>query len=217
MELEFIVVEFHTILKNVIFPVNQINIMSDLLANGFQPVTAGQMIKNKLIIQPGDLAVKNNSVFTINPQSQMIQVTGLTISEVYQTWKEIEKILQKQNINLKSIGRLSEFKIECIIKTGKNPLKSFQNIYKSTDITPKFDKLFNEKPSAVLGIRLVPSDGNIDTENYYDIRLEALLRNMKDEYFLSFVYRNKDQEKSEKMFLNAESKISELLKLVENN
>jgi len=95
MELEFVVVEFHTILKNVIFPVNQVDIISDLFANGFQSVTAGQMIENKLIIQPGDIGVKNNSVFTLNPQAQMIQVTGLTISEVYQTWKEIEKILQK--------------------------------------------------------------------------------------------------------------------------
>jgi len=129
----------------------------------------------------------------------------------------LKRFYKKQNINLKSTGRLSEFKIECIIKSGKNPLKSFKNIYKSTDITSKFDKLFNEKPSAVIGIRLVPSDGNIDTEDYYDVRLEALLRNMKDQYFLSFVYRNKDQEKSEKMFVNAESKISELLKLVENN
>jgi hypothetical protein len=217
MQLDFNIVEFHAILKNVLFPVDQAKIISDLAANGFQPTAPGQMIENKLIIQQGDLAIKNNTVFTMNSQAQMIRVTGLNILEVYQTWKEIEKILQIQDIDLKSTGRLFEFKIECFIKTGKNPLKIFQNHFKSTNIPQKFDKLFNEKPSSMLGIRLVPSDGCIDTENYYDIRLEPFLRNAKDQYFLNFLYRNKDASKSEKLFANVESKISEILKLIENN
>lgn len=215
MELKPIMVQFHTILNNVLFPITEQKLLLDLADYGYQPAQVGHIIANQLIIQKGDLAVKKNTVLTINPQTQMIQVSGLTPEEVYSTWKEIEKILLLQKVNLKSSGRLFELRSQYHIKTANNPIKIIQNIFKSLKLQEKFDKILNDKPASLISLRFLPKDGVVDTENFFDIKIEPLLQAAKNEYYVSFMYRNAKQEKSEKLLVNHENKIKEIMNLIE--
>lgn len=208
-------VQFHTILNNVLFPIDEKKLIQTLQTNGYQPAQQGQII-NGLIIQPGDLAIKNNCILTINTQSKMIQLTGLSPVEVYDTWKELEQILSTFDVNLKSSGRLFELKSEYVISTGKNPLESFQRLKQMTEITSKFNSIISGKPSSSIGLRFVPIDGLVDTEDFYDVTLECLLRNAKKEYFVQILYRNKKQDISEKLLNNLENKIQDIVNIVDN-
>ncbi|MBS3922358.1 MAG: hypothetical protein KGZ37_04325 [Nitrosarchaeum sp.] len=216
MELKPILVQFHVIMNNVLFPINDQNLIPELAKSGYQPAHPGNIIKNQLVIQQGDIAVKNNTVLTTNSQSKMIQLSGLTPQEVYETWKEIENILLNQNINIKTTGRLFELKSEYIVKTGKNPLKSFRRVFNNVKLEEKFNHIITGKPSTLVSLRFMPQDGVVDTEDFYDIKIEPVLRNQKSEYFIQILYRNKKQEITEKILLKLEEKIKEIITLIDS-
>jgi hypothetical protein len=216
MDLSIHLIQLHTILKHVLFPIDQERLILDLSSSGFTPAQPGSMILNRLIIQPGDLAVKNNTAVTVNPQSKMISIAGLTPEEVYKTWKEVEEILKKQDVVLSSSGRLFELKIEGRIKTGKNPVKSIQKTINNDALTQKIDRIIEGKPSSISTLRFIPKDAEANDEDYYDIRVEPLLIKPKKEYFVRILYRNKILGKSEKLLLNANSKLEEIINIIES-
>lgn len=218
MELNTSIIQYHTILNNVLWPIDLTQLRNDILSNGFQLVRSGQILTNGLTIEPDDVAVKNNVVLTISPPTKMVQLSGTEYQAVHQIVKETESILQRQKVSLESSGRLFELKADCVIKTGKNPVKTIQAFYRNNvSHIDSIDKIIDGKPSMQMSIRLMPKDMLLDTEDYHEIRIEPLLRTPKDAYFFEIIFRSSDQKKTQGILFKLEEKIKEIMTVIEQN
>ena len=214
MKLRYIGIQNAIKLHHVIFPLDQKILLDEFGKAGFQPAKKGQIISNTLVIQGGDIAVKNNTVVSLFPDSMTVQITGLSSTEVMQTTKEAESIFTKAGLDFKK-EFFRELTIGCFVDSGKNPTKSVQRFLGPLKRKESFEKILGDKPPAHFMIRLLPKDAVVDTEDFYDVKVEPSLRNPTKEYYFSMNIRSKKIEDMEKFLLTLDTKVEAMISAVE--
>jgi len=187
-------------LHHVILPLDQKVLLDEFGKASFQPAKKGQVISNSLIIQPGDIAVKNNTVVSLFPESMTIQITGTTSQEVLQTTKEAESIFTKAGLDFKK-EFFRELSLGCFIGSGKNPVKAIQRFLGPLKRKEDFEKILGNKPPSHFAIRLLPKDAVIDTEEFYDLKIEPAIRNPTKEYYIVMNIRSKNISNMENVIM----------------
>ena len=201
-------------LHHVIFPLDQKVLLDEFGKAGFQPAKKGQIISNSLVIQPGDIAIKNNTVVSLFPDSMMIEVTGLSSQEVMQITKEAESIFTKAGLDFKKES-FRELTIVCFVESGKSPVKAIQRFLGPLKRKEDFEKILGNKPPSHFMIRLLPKDAVIDTEDFYDLKIEPAIRNPTKEYFIGMNIRSKNKGDMEKFLLTLDTKLNAMISAIE--
>jgi len=215
MKISGTAIQFTTVLDNVIFPIEQMSTVKLLAAAGFQPARPGALLPNNIVVQQGDLAIKNNTILSMNSQTMSIGVIGTTNHEVLQTITEVATLLSKEGVDIDKNGKFHEMLTDYVVETGKDPAKIIQKYFKSIPVYEQFDKIFQSKPPSLFSIRILPKDAIIDSAEFYDLRIEPTVHKPHSSYLCRLVFRSKDRKKTEKMILELEKKVQSVIQIIE--
>lgn len=203
-------------LNHIVPIIDQKQLLDELTKNGYQPVQKGQIIANALTIQSGDLAVKNNTVISLFVETTTLEITGLNVQDVLQITQEAESIITKAGLDLKK-EKFREVSVACSIESGKNPIKSVQRFLGNPKQNVEFEKILKGKPVGNFTIRLMPKDAIVDTEEFYDVKIEPSLRRPTKEYTLSMNIRSKNKVNIEKFLLNLDKNLETMITIIETS
>lgn len=203
-------------LNHIVPMIDQKLLLDELGKKGYTPVQKGQIIANALTIQPGDLAVKNNTVISLFLETTTLEITGLNLQDVLQITQEAESIITKAGLDLKK-EKFREVFVICSIESGKNPTKSVQRFLGVPKQNIEFEKILKGKPVGNFTIRLLPKDAIVDTEDFYDVRIEPSIRRPTKEYSLLMNIRSKNKSNMDKFILNLEDNLEKMISIVEDS
>ena len=78
-------------------------------------------------------------------------------------------------------------------------------------------KILKGKPVGNFTIRLLPKDAIVDTEDFYDVKIEPSIRRPTKEYSLLMNIRSKNKSNMEKFILNLEDNLEKMISIVEES
>lgn len=216
MELNPIIIHFSIRLKNVIFPINSLTFQNNLTTSGFLLAQPGTVLPNNLVTTPNDIAIRRNTVVSLNTQKMVVGVAGTNPLEILETFTNLEPILTNSGMNTEDDIRFYELLAEYNIASENNPVKKIQNFFGPLSSISKFDEVMGSD-SSLFTIRIVPKDVVIDQENYYEARIEPLVVQQDSTYYFYLIFRNKERAIVEDFTRNLNNKISSLVEIIESD
>ena len=216
MELNPTIIQYTIKLKNIIFPLDGKSLIDELGPAGFLPAKLGQVLPNKLVVTRGDIATRGNTVLTVNPQTMLIGIAGTNGNEIISTFNELEPILSKCGVDVNQNTRFFETVGEFIIKTNSSPVKSIQGFFKSLKTMEKLGAVIGDNTTSLFTIRMVPKDVVIDSEEYYEIKIEPVIHAPNEKYYAYIVFRSATRANTENFTSNIENKLTNLLEIIEH-
>jgi hypothetical protein len=163
----------------------------------------------------GTIARKDQLSVAFEPERQIIGVAGTELSQVTNSFLELEsQVSKKVRPNLESGTRFLEIIAQFEADTGKSPLQSIENVRRGSVVWDKFDKILGV-PVAPFNVRIVSKGVDPNQEEWLEITLEPMVTKASQQYVINVVCRSQKRKTVLDFAETMETKISALLGEIE--
>ena len=179
----------------VIFPVSYQDLRDVLTGMGFQLSTRLLGGPIGMTMEPvGTIARKDQLSVAFEPDRQIIGVAGTTLSEVTNSFFELEsQVSKKIKPSLEHGTRFLEIIAQFEAESGKSPLQSIENVRKGSVAWDKFDTILGV-PVAPFNVRIVSKGVDPNQEEWLDISVEPMITKANQQYVINVVCRSKKRK-----------------------
>ena len=163
----------------------------------------------------GELARKGDVSLRLNDERDVVAVESSGISSLLKEFSVIEQLLRdKVDMDIEERSFYYEMLAALTVESNKNPMVVLENRLGS----PLLDRL-----SDILGqqasnftMRLVPSGGEPDSVDWFDIRIEPFLPDYSTRFFISAVFRNRKKSRVTSFLEGLSGTVKQLISQLED-
>lgn len=143
----------------------------------------------------GQVAKKDDLTVDCIPDKQVLGISSNDNEKLLSEFNELEKEISTElGQNVSENAQFYETIIQLAIKTGKNPLETMAKIRNNYPICNDFSEIVGEEVSP-FGIRMSPSKKPLQSEDWFDFKIEPLIVRATTTYYGNFVFRSANREK----------------------
>jgi hypothetical protein len=178
---------------HVILPFDIIYLENRLLSLGYN-------VEKERITPPGAavgrqrLGTMEDMEVIYNNDRQVLTVKGQNPDKVVKGFELLYDSISELASPIKLNVSFYETIVSAIVKGSKNPLTVFSKVG-YTPNQKEFETLFGQKVSP-FGIRLCPSNAEIDSPNWFEYRIEPFTIQPSLVYLSAYIYRNQSMSKT---------------------
>lgn len=201
----------------VLFPINSIELMDVLSSRDYRiisppPPRISPPARLEFI---GNLAQKGGCVIDINPDKQILGVKGVDFEEIEQIYEELKEIIQNEiGSNFEQKVRFYELIGEYSVESDKRAIDSIANLFAQNDFLSQCSSVLDNELS-IFTVRLAPKGQIPNQEEWFDINIAPHI--LKPSLFvISVVFRSKDESKVLTFARHSESKLLELIRVIQD-
>jgi len=206
-------------LNSIFFPFTEPKFSDLLIENGFQLAKAMVPVfpHGQRSYLSGRVAMKYDCAIDVDSNRQLIASEGRSLDNTINAMKELLAITTKEfNIKLKKELIFIELIANLIVTSENNPLHVMDEFSSQHPILEEFNDIMGIKTS-FLAIELVPKGINPNSTKWFHIKLTPHHTASKKEYYVEAIYREKEPEKVLNFAKKINSRVMNLLKVLEGN
>lgn len=161
----------------------------------------------------GTVARKESVFFGIHPDRNLFSLDSDSNTQLLSALKEILEILESDfEIDVSSDIEYVEIIADLIIKTKKNPIETMSKFSNKKIAT--FDEIIGiETAPRILSI--APRNTPPNVENWFEIQISPRLTKPNTEYFLNYIFRNKNLETVTEFLAGMNRTVIKLIETIE--
>jgi hypothetical protein len=166
-------------------------------------------------IDVGVIAEKDNCTVQIEPNLQIIAVDGSSVTNTKDIFNEVGDVFKNVfQIDLPSSTKFYEIIYECLLISNKNPRLVFDNIKEISSLTTKIGSVIGLDVS-LFGLRLGSKNIIPNSDNWFDFRIEPVVKKADSQYYISIIYRNPDINKVVDLYDKLEDELLEIVNIIQ--
>ena len=213
MNLEPILIQYGIRLRTVLFPFTALEMIRSLEKKGYELNQSLRTYPVERVTIEGPIARKGKIGVIVDSGSQYLGIAGEPKELVLTEFKELEtQLYEDHNVKVGDVGQFYIFQAAYSYKTSRKPYETIRNAFGLS----KSDEL-----SAILGadvslfeFRVGGTELHVNDVDWFDIKVSPnTLR--EDAYQFEVGYRNPDKSKTETFIQTIESKLLQIVKIME--
>ncbi len=168
------------------------------------------------LMPTGDIAKKDDLIVDVSSEKQVIGVRAADEIKVLEEFNKIEeKLLITIGEDLSKKAKFYEIIHDEILRTGKNPTSTFQNISNNNGFVKNMESLL-KTPLSFASVKLIPANVSVESTDWFNLVLEPVLSKANSQYHFGLIYRNKDKSSVENELRNLNEKMRSIFDNLEN-
>ena len=176
---------------NVLYPIDMAVLLRELPQIGY--VVPRKVLKG--VLELGEaLAIKGDIELLINQDNKTIGVEGREVIGVIDSFKELRNFwLEKLNPSPKAETHYIEIGGQGYVLTDRNPMTVFGDFWADSK---KIGVLGGIIGLDVMnfGLRLVSKDNEVNSPDWFDLRIQPQVISSENQYYVNLVWRCKDMQ-----------------------
>ncbi len=183
-------------LNNVIVPIEYSDLVTALQKFGYKAAKAPRLpVGTGANLEPaGVVAQLGDSTLDVDIGRGILGIDASSPAEALTGFRQLIQILQKElNIDIPHSTWFVETIAELNVEGSRKALNALRNLYSQAELIKVTTQLLRE-PTALFGIRIGSAKNDPSGPDWFDLRIEPLLRNSQI-YYVNVVYRNSNEEK----------------------
>lgn len=195
----------------IVYPIDQAVLRKVLSSQNYQLT-----IQDTAILSiNGIIGKKDGITVDVQTEGQVVGVSTTNPTTVLSTFEELEGALSEEiGERLDSKARFYEAIIQFQVKTSKNPMHVMAQLEKNYPYCEQISKIIGEKV-APLSIRFSPANRSIESEDWFDFRIEPMPNKATSSYLILLIFRSGERQKVIEEIKNSRKIASDSLNLIE--
>ncbi|MFQ5886063.1 MAG: hypothetical protein ACE5II_02385 [Anaerolineae bacterium] len=202
--------------SSVLFPFDHVQFLRALSKQGFTlpepigPVPLGRRLEVSGIVgRKGEVSVR------LNADRQVLAVEAPDVETSLVEMDSLESLLKSEfDLDSPSLAHYYEFLAGLTVKAKKNPLESWGAHFAQVPMIREASELLGTDVSP-FGVRLAPKGEVPNQANWFDIRIEPLVRSATDHHYVEVIYRRSSRDEVFAFVRKFEDILSAILAIVE--
>jgi hypothetical protein len=165
----------------------------------------------------GVIGKKEDITVEVQTEAQVVGISSVNANILLPAFDTLEGALSQEiGEGLPTKARFYEAIVQFEVKTSMSPLRVMAHLARKYPYCEEISEIIGEKV-APLGIRYFPAGKSIESENWFDFRIEPMLTKAGSSYLIFLVFRRQERLKVIEQIKNSRKIADESLKLIEFN
>lgn len=201
---------------SVLFPFDHVQFLRALSKQGFTlPESIGPVPLGRRLEVSGIVGRKGEVSVRLDAERQVLAVEAPDVETSLVEMDSLESLLESEfDIDSPSLAHYYEFLAGLTVKAKKNPLESWYAHFAQVPMIGEASKVLGTEVSP-FGIRLAPKGEVPNQPNWFEIRIEPLVRSATAYHHIEVVYRRSSRDEVFAFVRKFEDTLSAILTIVE--
>jgi hypothetical protein len=204
-------------LKSLFFPITAFELLDGLEKSGYRLLG-----ERPLPIPPthhayvsGRVAEKEGCFVVVNSERKLFGVEGSSPGDVSRVYQDLFNVIEQRfNISIDEERDYLEFVAEGTARSRHNPINRLFECFKESEVVKNVSKVLGEEVG-VYSIAFAPTKGLPTSSEWFDIRIQPLVRLPTREYEFTVIYRSKSRDRVQSFLKGVEPTLSSIFEVIE--